>query len=76
MCNCIRWGLQIDQIHMLPNKLQVIWERFRHCFQTKTRDVSLHVHTYLRGLILLETERNYTNISKRIRNIQDDGQAI
>lgn len=71
-----RWGLQIDKIHMLPDKLQDTWARFRNCFKTKTRDSSLHANTYLKGLILLKTERNYTNISKQIMDIQDDGQAI
>ncbi|MEK7412760.1 MAG: IS701 family transposase [Planctomycetota bacterium] len=71
-----RWGLSADAIADLGNRLYRTWERFRSCFKTKTQDSSAHALTYLRGLLTLETKRNYANIARRVKGLWDDGQDL
>ena len=71
-----RWGLPKTAIDDLANRLQRIWERYRNCFLTKTRDTSEYALIYMRGLLILDTERNYANIARRVIGIEDDGQNI
>jgi len=54
-----RWGLPTEAITNLAERLRGIWSRFRACFKTKTRDTSEHAFVYLRGLLTMDTERNY-----------------
>ncbi len=71
-----RWGLPQDAIDDLANRLRRIWSRFRECLTTKTRDTSEYAFTYLRGLLTMDTERNYANIARRVIDPKDDGQNI
>jgi SRSO17 transposase len=71
-----RWGLPQEAIADLGNRLRQTWSRFRACFRTKTRDSSEHAWTYLRGLVGMDTKRNYANISRRVNGPQDDGQNV
>lgn len=71
-----RWGLPQESIDDLANRLRRIWSRFRECFTTQTRDTSEYAFTYLRGLLTMDTERNYTNIACRVIDPKDDGQNI
>ena len=71
-----RWGLPQEAIADLANRLRRIWTRFRDCFTTKTRDTSEYAFTYLRGLLTMDTERNYANIARRVIDPEDDGQNI
>lgn len=71
-----RWGLPDEAIANLGNRLRDFWSRFRHCFKTRTRDPSEHAWTYLRGLLGMETERNFANIARRVIDPDDDGQNV
>ena len=71
-----RWGLPQEAIDDLASRLRRIWTRFRECFTTKTRDTSEYAFTYLRGLLTMDTERNYANIARRVIDPKDDGQNI
>ena len=71
-----RWGLPQEAIDDLASRLRRIWTRFRECFTTKTWDTSEYAFTYLRGLLTMDTERNYANIARRVIDPKDDGQNI
>ena len=71
-----RWGLPTEAVDGLAERLRRIWVRFLSCFQTRTRDPSEHAFVYLRGLLTMETKRNYANIARRVIDPQDDGQNL
>jgi SRSO17 transposase len=71
-----RWGLPAEAVMDLANRLQRIWERYHDCFTTKTRDTSPYGFSYLRGLLTMETDRNYANIARRVIAPDDDGQNL
>lgn len=71
-----RWGLPQEAVADLGNRLRQTWSRFRACFKTKTRDTSEHAWTYLRGLVGMDTKRNYANIARRVNGPEDDGQNV
>lgn len=71
-----RWGLSVEAIADLGERLHRVWERFRIRFRTKTQDPSAHALTYLRGLLHMESKRNYANIARRVNGLSDDGQAV
>jgi SRSO17 transposase len=71
-----RWGLPDEAIASLGNRLRDFWSRYRGCFKTKTRDASEHAWTYLRGLLGMETKRNFANIARRVTDVDDDGQNL
>lgn len=71
-----RWGLPKSAIADLADRLRRIWCRFRGCFMTKTRDTSEYAFVYLRGLLTMDTNRNYANIARRVIDLEDDGQNL
>ena len=71
-----RWGLPNEAIADLANRLHRVWERFRRCLTTKTRDTSQYAFVYLRGLLTMDTKRNYVNIARRVIDPEDDGQNL
>jgi len=71
-----RWGLPKAAIDDLADRLRRIWSRFQGCFVTKTRDTSEYAFVYLRGLLTMETKRNYANIARRVIDPEDDGQNL
>lgn len=71
-----RWGLPPEAIADLGNRLRDFWERFRSGFKTKTRDPAEHAWTYLRGLLLMKTGRNFANIDRRVTTPDGDGQNL
>src|SRR4051794_314312 len=71
-----RWGLPLEAVERLGQRLHACWQRFRACFKTKTRDTSTWADVYLRGVLLLPGERNYANIARRVVGLDDDGQKL
>jgi SRSO17 transposase len=71
-----RWGLPLEAVGHLGDRLCSFWWRFRDSFKTKTRDSSEHALTYLRGLLSMDTERNYANIARRVEDPEEDGQKL
>jgi SRSO17 transposase len=71
-----RWGLANIAVEQLGEGLRTIWERFSSCFKTQTRDKSEYAWFYLRGLLTMDTKRNYANIARRVIDPTDDGQNL
>lgn len=71
-----RWGLPTEAVADLADRLLDVWFRFRDCFKTKTRDSCQYAWFYLRGLLTMETERNFANIARRVIDPEDDGQNL
>jgi SRSO17 transposase len=71
-----RWGLPAEAVADLASRLRRVWSRFRKCFTTKTRDTSEYAFVYLRGLLTMDTKRNYANIACRVIGPEDDGQNL
>ena len=71
-----RWGLPTEAVADLGNRLRRFWSRFRYCFNTQTRDSSEYAWFYMRGLLTMETERNFANIARRVIDPDDDGQNL
>ena len=58
----------------LGEDLHAFWERYRACFQTRTRDTSEHAYLYWRGQLTMEDARTFANIERRLQG--SDGQAL
>ena len=71
-----RWGLPIEAVTSLADRLWQVWMRFRDCFKTKTRDPSAYAWVYLRGLLTMDTDRTFANIARRVIDPRDDGQNL
>jgi len=71
-----RWGLPAEAVGDLADRLWRVWSRFRHCFETKTRDTAGYARFYLRGLLTMAKQRNYANIARRVIDPDDDGQNV
>lgn len=71
-----RWGLPPEAVADLGHRLWRVWCRFRDCFRTKTRDTSVHALVHLRGLLTMESKRNFANIARRVIDPDDDGQHL
>jgi SRSO17 transposase len=48
----------------LGERLHEVWERFRQCFKTKTRDTSENADHYLSGLLRMKAHRHFVGISR------------
>jgi len=71
-----RWGLPDVPAQRLTGKFRRTCRHYRHAFQTCSSNGSEHAEVYLRGLFLMESERNYANIARRINGPEDDGQNL
>jgi SRSO17 transposase len=71
-----RWGLPDEAVTDLADRLVRFWTRFRDCFKTQTRDPSGSALPYLRGLLTMDTKRNYANMARRVIDVDDDGQNL
>ena len=71
-----RWGLPMEIVYDLGDRLRGFWERFRACCKTQTRDTSEYGWVYLQGALRMVEKRNYTNIARRVIGPEDDGQNL
>src|SRR2546428_2220105 len=71
-----RWGLPAAAVDNLAERLRRVWSRFRDCFTTKTRNTSEYAWIYLRGVLTMDTARNFANIARRVIDPDDDGQNL
>lgn len=69
-----RWGLDKGAINGLGEALYGVWERYRGCFKTKTRDQSEMAYVQMRGQLTMDARRNFAHIEERIGG--SDGQAL
>ena len=61
----IQWGLPLDEIEQLAQRLVCFYGRFRFYLRTKTRDTSEYGLCYVSGLLRMKTRRNMANISRK-----------
>ena len=59
------WGLPLDEIEHLGERLTSFYERFRRHLHTTTRDTSAYGLAYLSGLLRLDTKRTMANIGRQ-----------
>jgi hypothetical protein len=71
-----RWGLPNDAIDNLADRLRGFCSRFKDCFKTKTHHTSEYGWVYLRGILTMDSDRNYANIARRVIAPDDDGQNL
>jgi SRSO17 transposase len=70
------WGLSIEIIDELGNELLSFYDQFKQFFKPRTRDVSHHGLTWFKGSLLMEGNRTYMDVSRKIIDPLDDGQNI
>jgi hypothetical protein len=61
----IRWGLPLDEIEQLGQRLVLFFERFSPFFRNKTHDVSEYGFHYLSGLLRMKAKRNMAEIGRK-----------
>ena len=59
-----RWGLNLDEIEKLPERLIDFHERYCGLMKTKTRDTSEYGYHYLSGLLRMEQKRTINEIAR------------
>lgn len=69
-----RWGLPLEAVQQLGDRLHEYWERYGVCFKTQTRDGSEYAYDYLSGQLRMEAGRNYTNIARQTGNSEQNMQ--
>jgi len=60
-----RWGIPLDEIKHLSERLQCFYDRFRAHVRPKTQDTSEYGLCYVSGLLRMETKRNMANIGRK-----------
>jgi SRSO17 transposase len=60
-----QWGLPLDEIRQLGQRLKCFYDRFRTCVRTKTRDTSEYGLEYVSGLLRMESGRTMANIGRK-----------
>lgn len=71
-----RWGLATGTVVEVAERLRAVWERYRPCFRTQTRDTSASAWIYLRGLLTVDQERTFASIARRVQGPEADGQRV
>jgi len=71
-----RWGLPKEAVKDLGRDLYQVWQRYHDCLVTRRHDTSLYAFTYLKGLMLLPSHRNYANIARTVDDPDSDGQNL
>ena len=59
------WGLSVDAIKELPERLRGFHDRYRRHMRTKTRDTSEYGFHYISGLMRMKAKRNMANIGRK-----------
>lgn len=72
----VRWGLPDEVVADLADRLRHFWLGFGHCCKTQTRDTSENGWVYVRGLLIMKTNRNFANIARRVIDPDTDGQNL
>lgn len=60
-----QWGISLEEVDQLGERLSQFYDRFRGYTQTKTRDTSKYGLGYLSGLLRMETRRNLANVGRK-----------
>jgi len=59
------WGISLEEVDQLGERLSLFYDRFRRYTQTKTRDTSEYGLGYLSGLLRMETKRDLANVGRK-----------
>jgi len=59
-----KWGLNLDEIEGLPERLAQFHQDYRPWMRTLTRDTSQYGLDYISGLLRMKTKRNINNIAR------------
>ncbi len=59
----------------LAKDLLAFYRHFRACFKSRTHDGGCHALRYLRGQVIMEDQRNFANIERRVKP-GSDGQKL
>lgn len=62
--NLNAWGLSLEAIAGLGERLVAFYERYRETIRTQTRDTSAYGLHYLSGLLRMESQRTMANIGR------------
>lgn len=60
-----RWGLSLEAIRGLGQRLYEFWQRYADCFRSPTRNEGHYAYHYLSGLLRMESQRNFSEIGRR-----------
>jgi len=60
-----RWGLPLNEIGRLGQRLKRFYNRFRSFTSTKTRDTSEYGFHYMSGMLRMESKRTMANIGRK-----------
>ena len=60
-----QWGISLEEVEQLGERLRRYYERFRRYMETKTRNTSAYGLGYLSGLLRMETKRNMANVGRK-----------
>jgi SRSO17 transposase len=74
MCMSELWGVSKEIIEDLAEELLAFQQEFAPLFRTKTRDVSEHGLTGLKGSLGMEGKRSYVEVARQLVDPLDDGQ--
>ncbi len=59
-----QWGLNLDEIEGLPERLIEFHQNYRIWMRTSTRDTSQYGLDYISGILRMKTNRNINNIAR------------
>ncbi len=60
-----KWGLPLDEIDQMGERLRGFCDRFSSSLRTRTHDKSKYGYRYVSGLIRIEAKRNMANIGRK-----------
>ena len=61
----MQWGIPLEEVSTLGERLSNYYARFRRYVRTRTRDTSDYGYKYMSGLLRMETDRNLANIGRK-----------
>lgn len=61
------WGLPVEEIEQVGQRLAEFYQEFQACLCTQTRDTSAYGLSYLSGLLRLEAKRTIANIGRKLK---------
>ena len=60
-----QWGLPLEEVANLGERLVMFYQRFGQYFRTQTRDTGEYGLKYISGLLRMETDRNLANVGRK-----------
>lgn len=76
LLDAARWGIPTNVDESVGIYLAEFWGRYREWARTRTRDSSDCGLVYMKGQLLMDVGRNFTNIERRVLGPGHDGQRL